>query len=177
MIRSKTLGLNKHFDFGRLPAELRNNIYSQAYSTTIRPFKMRKMCPGLGSPFAIPVPNTSLMLLNRQYYEEASYILFETATFKVNSRPVLRRLICNDLVASQLTNLELSISHEDFLKLFRWKGDQKFCSHGAKTALDLRYMINLQNRKYMTPPIGCSCARRVTDSRPVAAFALGATTC
>ncbi|KAF7191371.1 hypothetical protein HII31_07394 [Pseudocercospora fuligena] len=161
VVRSKTL--NTQFPFGRLPAELRNFIYSQAYNTTIRPFKMKKMCPGLGAPFAIPVPSTSLMLLNRQYYKEASGILFETATFKVNSRPVLRRLTCNALVTSQITNLELSLSHEDFLKLFRWKYDPKMSSHSAKTALVLRYMANLQN---LTLDIDAPSRTSVTSLHP-----------
>ena len=116
------LANGKKFRLLDLPSEIREMIYGFAFGPVVEPYptcKARRL-NGLGKMAMVArKPNSNLLLISNQVYEEASNILFLYTPFLVQHYGVLGALTSNIAQRSRIRQLELTLSHETFLKLFR----------------------------------------------------------
>jgi len=111
---------SKTFNLLKLPAELRELIYSYAIGSRVEPYP-RCSSRGRGRDATAIIernPNPKLLRLNRQVFEETSHVLYRDCIFMVEHGAVLRKVALNERLSSRLRQLHLRLTHFDYLKLF-----------------------------------------------------------
>ena len=121
---------NKKFRLLDLPAELRLEIYDLALggrqgpdhssNSTSRYARLGKHERWFGSRVVYEQPNVRCLLrLNRQIHNEASDFLYDTTTFRASHKSGLLQLLRDKILAKNIRRLELSLTHEEYLKIFQ----------------------------------------------------------
>ena len=140
------LANGKKFRLLDLPPEIREIIYDYVWGPFIEPYptsKARKIPESTKQAMLERKPNSNLLRTSRLIYEEASNILFLFTPFVVQHYGIMGPLTSRVEQRARIRQLELALSHDDFMRLFRKETVRKsglVIPGGSPEALALRQM-------------------------------------
>ncbi|UJO11922.1 hypothetical protein CLAFUW4_02173 [Fulvia fulva] len=112
----------KTFPFLRLPSEIRELIYSFLFPSTFQtyPYCMSQRRPWkVSAGISQQQGNANILRANKQLHNEASHILFRDTTFLIENTSIMNRALRHTpALAKNMTRLELSFNHTQYLRLF-----------------------------------------------------------
>ncbi|EME48422.1 hypothetical protein DOTSEDRAFT_18956 [Dothistroma septosporum NZE10] len=144
----------KPFRFLSLPSEIREAIYSFLFPTTFQPYPYclsRRRPWNIKQGIAHEQGNTALLRVNKQLHNEAGHVLFRDTTFLLERTGIMERVLSwTPALSKNLTRLELSFEHEQYLRLFGFYFNED-AIYDAKPAV---YCLRELDLKLLTIRIG-----------------------
>lgn len=148
----------KKFPLLDLPPEVREIIYGYVWGDYIEPYpnsKARKLPALTRRALAERTPYRDLLLTCRLINEEASNILFMYTPFLVEHYGIMGPLTSRIQQRVRIRQLELALSHDDFMRLFRkdtLRSSGVVIPGGSREALALRRMKLSRIQLVIQPP-------------------------
>lgn len=109
----------KKFELLKLPAEIREVVYSYIFGPCIEPYRNHRARKLARSTTVMREPKSSILLTCKLVHREASNMLFKHTPFLVEHIGVMAKLTSNLHQSKMIRRLELALSHDDFVCLFK----------------------------------------------------------
>ena len=151
------LANGKKFRLLDLPAEVREICYGHVFGPFIEPYpasRARRLGPS-SLTMMRRMPNFNILLACKLVYQEASAILFDYTPFLIEHYGVLGTVTMATPLRSRIRRLELALTHDAFLYLFRHetaRRDGEIVPDRSHGALALRRMRLTRLELTFAPP-------------------------
>jgi hypothetical protein len=152
----------KHFNFMKLPGELRNAIFDYVFPSETRPGRGRhgKLVPTFQPSY------TALLRINRQLHREAGDRLYQTTTFLIGHCDISSQVLSNRIFGERLRHVRLDLTHSGYLDLFRYKREERYVARQLRTMpnlVSLEIHFNAPSSAEEKPWLEGACQRLAID--------------
>jgi hypothetical protein len=152
----------KHFNFMKLPGELRNAIFDCVFPSETRSGcgKHGKLVPTFQQSY------TALMRTNRQLHCEAGDRFYQMTTFLIGDCGLSSQVLNNRILGERLRHVRLHLTHSGYLDLFHYKREGQYVARQLRTMPNLASLeihFNAPSSLEQKPWLDGACQRLAID--------------